>query len=356
MPDRSGSLGRVRLLALAAHLVLSIAGAGPSIAEEGPREPVPAESLPEEKTSTVEKVMDGTHAFLERSILERVIRFDDFFGSVKTEDARQPDYLLRWQNSLRWDEGGRFKYRTSVRASARLPKISERLRLVVSGENEAEPVGARLPEDPGNPGFDRTLQNTRLVNTELRYGVIRRPEVDLFLGAGARFVLPMETFVRTRLLYTRRFGEVYLARFGETLFWKDVDGFGETTEISVERQLGRNTLLRWANSGTVSESSQGLEWGSELSFLREFSPRRAITLAGGIFGNTRPAAVVQTYRILSRYRQNFLRDWLFYELEPEISWPRKPEGGYTAALALTFRLEVVFRGSAAGKEKSPGSS
>jgi hypothetical protein len=36
------------------------------------------------------KTLDTTHAYLERSILERVVWFDEFFGNVKTEDARHP--------------------------------------------------------------------------------------------------------------------------------------------------------------------------------------------------------------------------------------------------------------------------
>jgi hypothetical protein len=342
----SGSSNRIPAFALAAFLALSAMGPGLSGAEEEPPEPDPAESLPTRKAGAAGKVMDEAHAFLEQSILKRVIWFDEFFGNVKAEDVRQPEYLIRWRNSLRWDEGGKFTFRTSARAGLRLPKISDRLHLVISGESEAEP-SPRLPEDPGNPGFDRTLPKTRLVNTELRYGVLKTPDLDLFLGAGVRFVLPVETFVRSRFLYTRRLGEVALARFGETVFWKDTVGFGETTEVALERQLGPKTLLRWANSGTLSQDSRGLEWGTELSVLQELSPQSAISLAGGVFGGTRPVAVVESYRINSRYRRNFLRSWLFFELEPEISWPRDPAGAYTSALAFTFHIEVVFQGKAA---------
>lgn len=353
MPVRIGSMRRIQAFALAASLALSSATAAPSIAEDVspetvPAETVPAEGLLKEKAAAAEKVMDETHAFLERTILERVIRFDEFFGSVKAEDTRPPGYLIRWRNALRWDEGGRFKYRTSVRANVRLPKVGERARLIVSGENEAEPSPS-LPDDPGNPGFDRTLQNTRLVNAEIRYEALQTPSATLFLGAGVRLVLPLEPFVRSRFQYIHRLGADSLARFGETLFWKDRDGVGETTEIGLERKLDSKTLLRWANSGTISRISKGLEWGTELSLLREFSPRSAITFGGGVFGDTRPSTKVENSRIFTRYRRNFLRSWLFFELEPEISWPRTPAGGFDTAYALTSRVDVVFQGSAAGK-------
>ncbi|MGE5699554.1 MAG: hypothetical protein ACM31N_05755 [Deltaproteobacteria bacterium] len=335
------------LHALAAFLVLCAAIAGPAKAGEHSPPVVPAGSLSPDNTAAGAMVVDRTHAYLEQSILNRVIWFDDFFGNVKSEDARRPEYLLRWRNTVRWDEGGKFKFLTSARASLRLPKLNERIRLVVSGETEAEPAPG-LPEDPGNPGFDRTLQNTRLVNTELRYGILKSPDMDLFLGAGVRLVLPVEPFVRSRFLYTRRLDNFSLVRVGETVFWKKTLGLGETTEVDLERQLGTKTLLRLANSGTLAQESRGLEWGTELSVLRQLSPLSAISLAGGVFGSTRPVAVVDSYRIYTRYRRNFLRSWLFFELEPEISWPRNAGGAYTSAMAFTFRVEVVFQGKSSG--------
>ena len=339
MPDRFGPLQRIRNVALAAFLALLFMS--------------PALSFAEDNAVSIMKTMDEKHAGIERSILDRVVRFDNFFGNVKTENTRPPNYLIRWQNSVRMEEGSHFKYRTNVRANFVLPRISEKLRVAISGESEPEPFSAKLPEDPGNPGFDRTLAKTRLVNTELRYGVVRTPTVDVFLGAGVRLVRPLESFARSRFQYTHHLGDVSLVRFGETLFWKNTEKFGETTGIDFERLLTPKTLFRWSNAGTLAQESQGLEWGTELSLLQELSPRSAITFSGGAFGNTRPA-VVETYRILTRYRRNFLRSWLFYELEPEISWPRSPEGRYASALAFTARLEVVFQGTAAGKEKKSG--
>jgi hypothetical protein len=341
----------MNLPALAACLLLSAACPALSFAAEPSPEAAPTEAAPPETASPIDNtsqpmIVDRTHAYLERGILNSVIWFDDFFGNVKTEDVRKPEYLLRWRNSLRWEEAGKFKFLTSVRANLRLPKISSRLRLVVSGESEAEPTPG-LPEDPGNPGFDRTLQNTRLVNTELRYVAVKKEDIDLFLGAGVRVKIPAEYFVRGRFQLIHRLGDIALLRFAETVFWKDTVGLGETTEIDLERQLRPGTLLRWANSATLSEDSRGLEWGTELSVLQQLSPLSAISLAGGVFGITRPVGVVDSYKISSRYRRNFLRDWLFFELEPEITWPRSPAASYTSALAFTFRTEIVFKGSGA---------
>ena len=290
--------------------------------------------------------MEAAHARLEENLLRQIIRFDDFFGRVRTTNLREVRYDFRLINSLRIDRGGSLKYGPGLRTSLTLSKISERLTLSLAGERTAEPTTSQsLPQDPGRPGYDRTVPTTHFANTELRYELVQKPELNLFLGAGVRIRLPLEAFVRSRFQYNHHLGQFSLFQFAETFFVKNSDFLGETTEITIDRAFGPNLLLRWASSGTASEEINGLEWGSELSMLKQLSPRRAITLTGGVYGNTAFADMVQNYRLFAVYRQNFLRSWLFYEVQPEVSWPRSADGNLPAKLAITFRLEVAFRGS-----------
>lgn len=362
MPDRSWPLRWFSMVFLAAQLMLSPAGAETPVSGEKP----PAESAPatqrdqaaepeeennniEEKTIDLEKTMDATHERLERGILNQVIRLDNFFGKAKSEHQQKTKYELRWTNFLRIEHSGHVAFGTTARANIVLSRISERLRLIVSGGDEPEPVAPGLPEDPGNPGFDRASQTTRLVNTELRYGLLHTPSMDLFLGAGVRLILPPEAFVRGRYLYTYNISDVSLLKVGETLFVKNTVGPGQTTEFGLERSLNRKTLLRWASAGTISYEIKGVELGTELSLIRELSSKSAVTVTGGVYGNTSIESWVTNYRLLTRYRRNFLRSWLFYEIEPEMSWPRSADGYFPTNFAMIFRIEVLFKGAAVEK-------
>jgi len=366
MPVRPGPLRRLQTLALVAQLVLALGGAGLSFAGEEPAavqapsaEPAlgaepEAEGEPEAPTDYLEtftKTMDETHDRLEQNILKQAIRFDNSFGSVRTAHLRQTSYELNLLNSLRIERGGKLEFGTSIRAKFVLSRISDRLHLFIAGDNEPGPAKPSLPSDPGRPGFDRTTPTARIVNTEFRYWLLRTPTTELFLGAGFRLRLPFEAFVRSRFQYTHNLSDISLIRFAETFFVKNTDLLGETTEITYERLLAKNMLLRWANLGTASQEIQGLEWGTELSLIRELSPKSSITLTGGIYGHSTSNALVENFRILTRYRRNFLRSWLFYELEPEISWPRGSDGKYSPTLAVIGRIEVAFRGVAARKEE-----
>src|SRR3970040_2451065 len=120
MTDRPVSFLRIPSLVLAGVLTLASAGACPAEAQEGTTvppateaaplvgppvpaspDPTPSEKFVEEKASGVMMAVDESHASIERGILDRVIRFDHFFGTVKGDEARHPDFLLRLVNSLR---------------------------------------------------------------------------------------------------------------------------------------------------------------------------------------------------------------------------------------------------------------
>jgi hypothetical protein len=288
---------------------------------------------------------NAIHERLEQSILKQTVRLDNFFGSSDPENRQKTGYLLRWRNSLRVDQKGDLQLGSAVRMDLSLSRISNRLHLSITGENEPDPLAPRLPEDPGNPGFDRTFPGTtRVVNTELRYDLLRNPTTDLFMGAGVKILLPPEAFVRGRFQHIHNIDDLSLIRFAETLFLKTPDGLGETTEFSVERALNPKMLLRWANSGTLSQEFDGLEWGSELSLTKVLNLKSAVTVMGGIYSNTSQDDWVHSYKISTRYRRNFLTDWLYCELEPEVSWTRSTENAFETIFAINLRLEVVFQG------------
>ncbi len=290
-------------------------------------------------------LVDRTHSFFQGRIDDTIVWFDHFFGRTSGVDTARPDFTLRWTNELRAEEGQRPKFRTSLRANIHLPGLSRKLKLVISGENKPDPAVV-LPDDPGNPGFNAQAPGNSIkqFNTELRYEFLQTGNSYFFAGTGVRLVLPLEVFARVRYQFNLPFRENNYFRFAVTPFWKNRVGFGETTEFSLERRIRPMVLVRWSNSGTISEASNGLEWGTVFSLSDQLSPRSAISPSIGASGPTRPHTVVSNYRIGAKYRRNDFRPWFFWELEPEVNWPRDDRGCRKPVWATTFRVEVLFLG------------
>ena len=286
--------------------------------------------------------VDRTHSLVERNLFDTVVWFDHFFGDERIVVSEWPESYMRWVNDLRWDEEERFSARSRIRASLRLPRLKKRWRLVISGETRGDP-NALTPEDPGNPGLD-VGSRVRTGSTELVYDILRTPRSILDAGAGVRVKIPPDAFVRTRFQHARPIALKTLGRFTATAFWDARDGFGESNQVDLERWLAVPTLLRWSNSFNISEITNGWEWGTELSLLHKISSKSAITFAGGASGSTRPAWIAQNYRVLTRYRRNVFRKWLFLEGEPDVHWPRKEDGSRKPVWGATLRVEILFAG------------
>ena len=58
-------------------------------------------------------------------MFDTVVWFDRFFGDERMEVTERPESFLRWTNELRWDEEEHFSFRSTVRASLRLPRLKE---------------------------------------------------------------------------------------------------------------------------------------------------------------------------------------------------------------------------------------
>jgi len=344
-PSRSVRPRRLFFQALAAALLLSLA-TGASLAT-GP----PPGSVPAATNNAADPVapaadngwVDRTHSRVERDLFDTVVWFDRFFGDERMKVTERPESLLRWMNDLRWDEEERFTFRSTLRASLRLPRLKNRWHLVISGETRGDP-NAVTPEDPGNPGLD-VGSRVRTGSTELVYDILRTPRSTIDVGAGVRVKIPPDAFVRTRFQHARPVARSTLGRFTGTAYWDARDGFGESNQVDFERRLATPTLLRWSNSLTITGKSNGWTWGTELSLLQKLSPKSAITFAGGVSGSTRPAWIAQNYRVLARYRRNVWRKWLFLEGEPDIHWPRKEDGSRKPVWGATLRVEILFTGA-----------
>lgn len=297
--------------------------------------------------------VDRSHTWVERGLFDVVVWFDRFFGDERMVVVERPEAYLRWKTELRWDEEEDYSFRSSVRASLRLPRLKNRWRLVFTSESKGDP-NAVIPEDPGNPGLN-PASTVRTSSTELIYDIFRTTHSVLDAGVGVQVKIPPNAFVRTRFQHARPLALDTLGRLTITAYWDAQKGFGESNQVDLERWLAPPTLLRWSNSFTIEENGYGWAWGTDLSLLHKLSPKSAITFSGGASGSTQPAWVAQNYRVLARYRRNVWRDWLFLEGEPEIHWPRLEDGSRKPLWSATLRAEIVFAGTVLKPKEGAGS-
>lgn len=289
-----------------------------------------------------ESWMDRTHAYLSRKLCEPAAWFDGFFGDPRAYEETPVGSFFRLRNSLVWDETNDFSHEARLSANISLPRISDRVRLLISRDDSAD----------GDPTFDdigRDSDEEDQTRLGLRFLLGESGNASYDLDSTIKVSSSgLNPRVRAQGRYTQPLTDTTLARWTQNVFWERDDGFGTTSRADWEWLPDRLTLVRLTGRGTVSEASDGVDWRTALIGFRQLDRRTAIRSELGGVGRTDPDFEAEEWFVNFRFRRSFLRDWLFYELQPEYAWPLDDQTGRRRSdWRFIFTLEVQFENAAA---------
>lgn len=285
--------------------------------------------------------IDEYHTYMVGKLKGQTLWFDNFFGDQRAEEDDQPTSFVRLRTVARYTEGEAMTFPIRLRANLKLPRINRRLHLVIFGGNRDEDR-QKEPDDAIDSSL-KSGEETERTNLGLRYMIYKSLRDRFHFGGGLSLGWPLDYYGRMRYERLIHVGDNNIIRLTETGFWNSLTGFGETSRFDLERTMGdHHQTGRLSFYGTYGEDKSGLQWGAETSLFRQLSESSALAFDLGAYGSSEPSLQVGTYRIASRYRRNFLRPWLFFEIEPEVVFPQSTEGSRKAIGILTTVLEIQF--------------
>jgi hypothetical protein len=279
--------------------------------------------------------LDRTHSYFNRQLCEPAAWFDGFFGDPRAFEETPVGTFIRLRNSLDWDERDGWSAGVRVRANIQLPRASERLRLLITSDDD---LSGDFEDRSGiGEGEDQTRLGLRFIaNASARSQL----DVDGTVRVTSGKLNPR---LRGRYRYVQGLSATTLARATQAIFWERDQGFGTTSRLDWEWLPNRDSLLRLTGEGTYSEGSEGIDWRGSVIGFRQLTPKTALRAELGAFGYTDPRFEAEEYFVALRYRRQFLRPWLFYELQPEYAWPLDSVNGDRGSdWRFRFTIEVQF--------------
>lgn len=335
-------------------LLLLVAALSSSAPAETPPEP---ESGSEQASRVVEMScrdpqgrpeswLDRTHSYVSRKLCEPAAWFDGFFGSQRAFEETPIGSFFRVRNSMIWDQNDDFGHEIRLSANISLPRLSDRVRLLISRDESLDGDGV-FENDIGRGDDDeQTRLGLRFLVSELGR---TQYDVDATVKVNTGGLNPR---VRGRFRHVRGLTDSTLARWTQTVFWERDDGFGTISRADWEWLPDRLTLVRLTGRGTVSEASDGIDWRTGLVGFRQLNRKTAIRSELGAFGYTSPGLEAEEVFINFRFRRAFLRDWLFFELQPERAWPIDERTGRRRGdWRFLFTVEVQFENPAMADDR-----
>lgn len=303
---------------LVSSAALADAAGPPAPGPIGPVAPSTCDKPGSDTNAWIDRVQRGVYA----GVCDSALWFDGLFGNPRY-DQDSDETFGRIGFFETYDRRDDFDTRLRLRARVALPILENRLRLTLGRGEEQELVEERPgnTENPLPPSFQTVADDAWLLG--LGYSKQNGLEDGFDFGIGVRLNFPVDPYVKATYRHNSVFSGDTMLRFRETPFWRDSRGFGATTQVALDHLASEVLLLRWNNTATVAEDTDGVEWGTSVTAYQSLRNRRAISYTALLRGETRAEVGLQNYGVETKYRQTIFRKWLFMELAASVTWPRE---------------------------------
>jgi hypothetical protein len=283
-------------------------------------------------------VIDAAHKRISSGVIGTGMWLDSFFADPRVE-IETSETRVRVRLSVFAEEEEDVEY--NVRANLRLdlPVLKERFQLLIGGdpeddEDDLRALSGREGERPELTSSDDDF------SASLRYFLVDTLKRNVSLRSGIRWRNGMPTvYLEPRYRQSVPL-DSWLFRFTQRLIGFTDGRTGVRTTFDFERKLRKSLFFRTTADGSWASDEDGYFYSLALSVFQKFSPRRVVIYGLGSSFKTRPHNQLENVLLSVRYRQRILRDWLFYEIIPQISFPEDRD--YEATPGILVRLEMLF--------------
>lgn len=273
--------------------------------------------------------------------LDRYANYFDSFFATERADEEAANSQVRLIGALRLRESRGFDFSPRIKARFILPNLKQRVNLLIDTESDdSMTLADEMP--------DSVPQGNLKDNTSIALQLIQKSGADV--GISHRLSLNMKDDklnpqLRSQVRFSWQTSERDLLRLTQAAFWEKYAGFGQETRFDYEHLLhlkavNRSSLLRITLRGLTSEASDGYEWSLPIEVLNALPNRRAYSYGGSISGVTDSSCGITNSAVFIRYRQSIWREWFYFDITPQLEWPKVKDRNTTTSIKLAF--EMVF--------------
>ena len=286
--------------------------------------------------------LETVRAGVQRGVCSTARFVDRLFGGEHEYSEFEDDSNGRLGLTLGWNEQDGADADLRFRTSVTLPALNERLNATIGRASRDEfvadqasnigPLGGQFSDDDPAEWF-----------AGIGYRVHRGRDSRFDLGAGVHLESPLNPYLNARYRQYLYRSKSVLLTMRSTAFWENVEGFGVTEALDVDRVLGHDYLLRWGNSVRLSEQTLGVRWRSRLALYQAIDYRRAMRYEVSVHGET-DGTQPDRFGLRVTHRRSVLHKWLFVEMGAALFWADGPEPADRChgCVGASLGFEILF--------------
>ena len=324
------SLSLSALLGLILLFPLQLFGA------EQPDSPAPY-VVPQTQKSDRYDSVEKPRNYLSGKITRFASDIDRFFGGDRHyQESNQTVIQLNLTGGAGY--GNDRNYDLGARINLRLPVTEARLHLLLETDPEKNIITGTTPAQD-NAVVRNKIVTPKSLAVAVRVAAEEESVWNFNTDVGIKFPIPVKPFVRTRGSYAAALGEWRL-KAAESVYWFNTLGVGETTQLDMERIVSDSILFRATTNATYLNDKKNFDLRQDFSFYHTLDDRTALLYQASAIGVSNPQLQVTDYVALLFYRYRMHKEWLFFELSPQLHFPR--EKNFKASPAISLRLAILF--------------
>ncbi|KMT64657.1 hypothetical protein [Catenovulum maritimum] len=284
-----------------------------------------------EAKSNDKKWLDNLHQGVSSSIYQSANWFDGFFKQEKTLEKAQATAKLRLGYVPAETNLAGLEHR--IKLKAKLPNLKNKWDVIFSDHDDTnrDSTADEVISDIENNKDDDLNLAIRFTHsaTKKKYITTR-----LGLGKGA------DIYLRTRYRRNFQHTDSFQTIIEPSIYYYLRHGWHYRLLFNFEWQCSKDCMWQLNNRWDHESEEDLTTWRHSLLYYYQLNEKAAVVK--GIFytGNIEQGYQLENKGVFIRYRQQALRDWFYYEIEPFIHYPKTREFKQTLGIAL--RIELNF--------------
>lgn len=280
--------------------------------------------------------LEENRDFFARSVTEIGTGLDQFFsGSTAFEDNNKTYARLRLNLAYRETKGFEFQPEFKFRLS--LPATQKNLKLVIENDVDDDPSLERQNR-PGS--YSEEYDDKTRIQAALEFFDEVIAEWDSRFDIGLRAKAPLNPFLRHRATRLWQLSDIWSSRVRHQLAYYKRDGFRFNEAVYFERLSRNDAFFRTHTEFQWREGYDHMQLIQVLTYYRKLDRERGLEYQLGVVAESMHHTVVSDVYWALAYRQLLYKNWLYFDVIPQLSYPRAED--YESRASLTFRLEVLF--------------
>lgn len=309
----------------------------------------PDETLPQQEELKPETIVDVIHAEISRRIQGTATWMDSFFGDKRYESELNKSYV-RFRYNVLLEDGTGMVRKADYQVRMILPQLREKTKLVLSGSPKEESEFSALRS---SYEYEQITTTEERNVTAALYQTVRETARDSFIiRAGLQMHSGRPAIVlgpRYRILFPL---DSWNLRLIEEILWKSDVGLASRASVDLERPLPNGLFFRATNEWSWTQHVDGFLYAFSFHLGQPINHKRGLNYEWINIFHTQPVNELTEIVLRVRYRQQFWRDWLFFEISPQYRFPR--DRSFNATPGIWFTIDMVLGSySRISEQKAP---